>query len=118
MRQHPKQRPHIAQEVFTAFARLRDPELGDWVEVNVWFPNLMVDRITPVTTDDDRIQIKEQFGVEDAWPVVCEPITQWALEDDPSGGGGGCQLGPLCGGVDEQESRSRWSTGRPISSRR
>ena len=77
---------HVAQEVFTAFARLRDPELGDWVEANVRFPNSMVDRITPVTTDDDRIQIKERFGVEDVWPVVCEPFTQWALEDDFSAG--------------------------------
>ena len=41
----------------------------------------MVDRITPVTTDEDRAQISERFGVEDAWPVVCEPFTQWALED-------------------------------------
>ncbi len=77
---------HMAQEVFTAFARLRDPELGEWVEDNVQFPNSMVDRITPVTTDDDRVQISKRFGVEDAWPVVCEPFTQWALEDKfPSG---------------------------------
>jgi mannitol 2-dehydrogenase len=77
---------HVAQEVFAAFARLRDPELGEWVESNVTFPNSMVDRITPVTTDDDRAQISERFGVEDAWPVVCEPFTQWALEDKfPSG---------------------------------
>jgi mannitol 2-dehydrogenase len=34
-----------------------------------------------VTTDDDRIQIKERYGVEDAWPVISEPFTQWALED-------------------------------------
>jgi mannitol 2-dehydrogenase len=73
---------HMAQEVFSAFARLRDPELGDWVESNVRFPNSMVDRITPVTTDGDRAQISERFGVEDAWPVVCEPFTQWALEDN------------------------------------
>jgi mannitol 2-dehydrogenase len=72
---------HMAQEVFTAFARLRDPELGEWVEAKVQFPNSMVDRITPVTTDEDRAQISERFGVEDAWPVVCEPFTQWALED-------------------------------------
>ncbi len=72
---------HMAQEVFTAFARLRDPELGEWVASNVQFPNSMVDRITPVTTDEDRAQISERFGVEDAWPVVCEPFTQWALED-------------------------------------
>jgi len=77
---------HMAQEVFTAFARLRDPELGEWVEGNVLFPNSMVDRITPVTTDDDRTQISERFGVEDAWPVVCEPFTQWALEDKFSSG--------------------------------
>jgi len=73
---------HVAQEVFTAFARLRDPKLGDWVEENVRFPNSMVDRITPVTTDEDREQIRERFGVDDAWPVVCEPFTQWALEDN------------------------------------
>jgi mannitol 2-dehydrogenase len=72
---------HVAQEVFTAFARLRDPELGDWVEAEVRFPNSMVDRITPGTTDEDRAQIAERFGVEDPWPVVCEPFTQWALED-------------------------------------
>src|SRR5215217_1420111 len=77
---------HVAKEVFTAFAGLRDPELGDWVEANVRFPNSMVDRITPATTDDDRAQIKERFGVDDAWPVVCEPFTQWALEDDFSAG--------------------------------
>ena len=77
---------HMAQEVFTAFARLRDPELGEWVAGNVRFPNSMVDRITPVTTDEDRAQISERFGVEDAWPVVCEPFTQWALEDNFSAG--------------------------------
>jgi mannitol 2-dehydrogenase len=72
---------HMAHDVFTTFARLRDPELGEWVESNVRFPNSMVDRITPATTDEDRAQISERFGVEDAWPVVCEPFSQWALED-------------------------------------
>jgi len=71
----------VAQEVFTAFARLRDPGIGEWIEANVRFPNSMVDRITPVTTDGDRAEIRDRFGVEDAWPVVCEPFTQWALED-------------------------------------
>jgi mannitol 2-dehydrogenase len=46
----------------------------------------MVDRITPVTTDEDRTQISERFGVEDAWPVVCEPFSQWALEDNFTSG--------------------------------
>ena len=77
---------HVAQEVFAAFARLRDSELGEWVEGNVRFPNSMVDRITPVTTDEDREQVSERFGIEDAWPVVCEPPTQWVLEDKFSSG--------------------------------
>jgi mannitol 2-dehydrogenase len=70
-----------ARRSFSSFARLRDPELGEWVTRNVAFPNCMVDRITPVTTDDDRAEIARRFGVEDQWPVVCEPFTQWVLED-------------------------------------
>jgi mannitol 2-dehydrogenase len=77
---------HMAENVFTTFARLRDPELGEWIASNVRFPNSMVDRITPVTTDEDRAQISERFGVEDAWPVVCEPFTQWALEENFTSG--------------------------------
>jgi mannitol 2-dehydrogenase len=71
----------LARRAFTTFARLRDPGLGDWVEREVRFPNSMVDRITPVTTDADRAEITERFGIADRWPVVCEPFTQWVLQD-------------------------------------
>jgi mannitol 2-dehydrogenase len=54
---------------------------GEAAIEGVAFPNGMVDRITPQTTDDDRREVKERFGLEDAWPVVCEPFTQWVLED-------------------------------------
>jgi mannitol 2-dehydrogenase len=73
---------HRARQAFASFARLRDAELGDWVEREVKFPNSMVDRITPVTTDADRAEIAERFGIADRWPVVCEPFTQWVLQDD------------------------------------
>jgi mannitol 2-dehydrogenase len=43
----------------------------------------MVDRITPATTDDDRAELAERFGVIDQWPVVCEPFAQWVLEETP-----------------------------------
>jgi mannitol 2-dehydrogenase len=72
---------YLSRTVFTAFARLRDAELGDWVEREVRFPNSMVDRITPATTDADRAEVRERFWIEDLWPVVCEPFTQWVLED-------------------------------------
>ena len=80
---------HVAKAVFTAFARLREQRsadersrgLGDWVASQVHFPNSMVDRITPATTDEDRAAISERFDIQDGWPVVCEPFTQWVLED-------------------------------------
>jgi mannitol 2-dehydrogenase len=72
---------HAARRSFVAFATLLDPALGEWVERTVAFPNSMVDRITPVTTDADRDEVRKRYGVDDAWPVVCEPFTQWALED-------------------------------------
>ena len=71
----------LARRAFTAFARLRDPGLGGWVEREVHFPNSMVDRITPVTTDADRAEVTARFGIQDRWPVVCEPFTQWVLQD-------------------------------------
>jgi mannitol 2-dehydrogenase len=71
----------VARHSFAAFAAARDAELGRWVEREVRFPNSMVDRITPVTTDDDRVLVRDRFGVEDRWPVVCEPFAQWVLED-------------------------------------
>jgi mannitol 2-dehydrogenase len=71
----------VARKMFTAYANLKDHDLGTWVAENVPFPNSMVDRITPVTTDADRESVAADFGVEDAWPVVCEPFEQWVLED-------------------------------------
>ena len=72
---------HIAQTMFTAFARLADPDFADWMSEHVKFPNCMVDRITPVTTDTDRQEVTDRFGIEDEWPVVAEPFFQWVLED-------------------------------------
>lgn len=71
----------VAHRMFKAYADARDARLGAWVEAEVLFPNSMVDRITPVTTAEDRQALAARFGVEDAWPVVCEPYTQWVLED-------------------------------------
>ena len=71
----------VARRALVSFARLQNPGQADWIAESVAFPNSMVDRITPGTTDADRDALAEQFGVQDAWPVVCEPFTQWVLED-------------------------------------
>ena len=76
----------IARQTIVGFANLVDPELGAWIDENVEFPNCMVDRITPATTDDDRAAVAAHFGIEDAWPVPGEPFTQWIVEDEfPTG---------------------------------
>ncbi len=71
----------VARKMMTAFARLKDPALADWMDEHVSFPNCMVDRITPVTAPEDVERLADEFGVQDGWPVVCEPFTQWVLED-------------------------------------
>ncbi|MCK0172759.1 mannitol dehydrogenase family protein [Mycolicibacterium sp. F2034L] len=72
----------VARAAFTAFAERTDPELAEWITANTRFPNSMVDRITPVTTPEVTASVREDFGIEDAWPVVAEPFTSWVLEDD------------------------------------
>ncbi|MBE7184292.1 MAG: mannitol dehydrogenase family protein [Methylobacterium mesophilicum] len=72
---------HVTRDAVCGLANLFDPELAEWVEANVAFPNGMVDRITPATTDRERTIAREEFGVEDGWPVFCEPFKQWVLED-------------------------------------
>ena len=72
----------IARRMFAAYADLADPELGAWLRAEVAFPNCMVDRITPVTTPEDIQQLERDFGVRDGLTVVCEPFTQWVLQDE------------------------------------
>jgi mannitol 2-dehydrogenase len=56
--------------------------LEDWVERNVAFPNGMVDRITPQTSDADREFLAAEYSLLDRWPVVAEPFIQWVIEDE------------------------------------
>ena len=71
----------VAKSALLAFAEMRDSGLRRWIEDNVAFPNSMVDRITPTTTELDRAMVRDTFGVEDSWPVMAEPFRQWVLED-------------------------------------
>ena len=73
----------VAQRMITAFARLKDADLGRLDGARGAVPELAWStgspRSPPTTTSS---RLAEEFGVEDGWPVVCEPFTQWALEDD------------------------------------
>jgi mannitol 2-dehydrogenase len=77
---------HVIKRTLSAFCKERDENLGKYVESHVSFPNCMVDRITPATTDLERSLVKEEFGLVDAYPVVSEPFRQWVIEDHFSQG--------------------------------
>jgi fructuronate reductase len=72
---------HTVSRIVTRFAELQDKELAGYICNEVLFPSTMVDRITPATTDEDRVAISARLGMEDAAPVVTEPFTQWVIED-------------------------------------
>ena len=76
--------PHngdISRKAILGFAASRGDDLAQWINENVSFPNSMVDRITPTTTEEHKHWLKDNYDIEDNWPVVCEPYIQWVVED-------------------------------------
>lgn len=82
--------PHngeVVESVVSGIAELMyGKEVASWIEENVAFPNSMVDRITPATTDEMRQYVIDSYGIEDTAPVFCEPFRQWVLQDKFSQG--------------------------------
>jgi fructuronate reductase len=75
-----------AGRIVRRFAALTgDRALEEYVNT-VSFPSTMIDRIVPATTDADRRIVNDIIGLDDAWPIMTEPFTQWVIEDDfPAG---------------------------------
>jgi fructuronate reductase len=71
--------------LLSRYAELVPPDLGSFVRNEILCPDTMVDRIVPATTDDDRQHLSEITSIDDFWPVVAEPFTQWVIEDRFSG---------------------------------
>jgi len=69
------------QSLVLAFAHRVEPALAEWIGARCTFPNSMVDRIVPATTDADREQVAAALRQWDAWPVPAEPYLDWVVED-------------------------------------
>ena len=76
----------VARDAIATVAAARGAELLRYVERSCTFPTSMVDRITPQTRDEDVRRLREEVGIDDAWPVVCESFRQWVIEDDFAAG--------------------------------
>ncbi len=67
----------VLQKSIVGFADAADLEIG----AHIAFPNTMVDRITPATTDAIRAEIAAHTGRDDAIPVMTEAFSDWVIED-------------------------------------
>ncbi|RYE34797.1 MAG: mannitol dehydrogenase family protein [Hyphomicrobiales bacterium] len=72
---------HVTADAVAGLVDLIDQADARWIRESVAFPNGMVDRITPATSERERQVLRADFGIEDARPVFCEGFRQWVLED-------------------------------------
>lgn len=76
--------PHNGQrlsDAVIALARRHDAALADWIAAEIAFPQTMIDRIVPATTEEERAALAARLGIEDRAMVKTEPFTQWVIED-------------------------------------
>lgn len=74
------QTAQLMREFAAALPAAEAGPLLQFLEI-VTFPNSMVDRIVPATTDADRATAARLLGVHDAVPVPAEPFTMWVMQD-------------------------------------
>lgn len=72
---------HVTADAVAGLVDLIDRHDASWIRESVAFPNGMVDRITPATSERERQSLRDDFGIADARPVFCEDFRQWVLED-------------------------------------
>ncbi len=71
----------LIRRLILAMAQRRSADLEAWLGESLACPSSMVDRIVPATTDAGRGRVSEALGLEDAWPVITEPFSQFVVED-------------------------------------
>lgn len=76
---------HLLAGLVDNFARLRDPALAGWIAAACTFPDSMVDRITPASTDATFAAVREATGQTDLLAVETEPFRQWVIQDNFAG---------------------------------
>jgi fructuronate reductase len=73
------------RKLLMQFAQGFDPALARRIGETIAFPNTMVDRIVPASTPASLDEAAARIGLRDEAAIVCEPFTQWVIEDRFSG---------------------------------
>ena len=68
-------------KIVLQFSQLIDENLTHWIREHVCFPNTMVDRIVPATTQSDIELLATETGYQDIGMVKTERFSQWVIED-------------------------------------
>lgn len=71
----------LLRQVMLDYLQLKAPDVVPWAQDALACPSSMVDRIVPATTDEDRAAVLALTGLDDAWPVMSEPFSQFVVED-------------------------------------
>ncbi|WP_354684710.1 mannitol dehydrogenase family protein [Cupriavidus necator] len=69
------------RKLLVQYAQLLDPALARRIRDEVALPNSMVDRIVPAATPTSLSWVQRRLGLRDEAAIVCEPFTQWVIED-------------------------------------
>jgi fructuronate reductase len=69
------------RKLLVQYAGLLDPALAQRIEHGIALPNSMVDRIVPAATAPSLDWAAQRLGLRDEAAIVCEPFTQWVIED-------------------------------------
>lgn len=73
---------YVAKVAVLGLVQARDSQLAVWIEENVIFSCIMVDRIVSAATLEILQEIVDQLGVYDSCVIVCESFRQWVIEDN------------------------------------
>ena len=78
------------KRVLREFAEKLDPKTSEkllrYVDSHLTFPNSMVDRIVPSTSERHRELVVSRIGVRDEIPVPAEKFSMWVMEDNFAAG--------------------------------
>lgn len=69
------------RKLLVQYADLFDAKLARRIEAEIGCPNSMVDRIVPAATPASIDWAAARLHLRDEAAIVCEPFTQWVIED-------------------------------------
>ena len=69
------------RKLLVQYAEHFDTGLAQRIDSEIGAPNTMVDRIVPAATPESLAWAATRLGLRDEAAIVCEPFTQWVIED-------------------------------------